>query len=256
MRRLLLTLLLLPVLMGQSYNIPFNPQAAPAGAAWYSVSDDFNRSSSTDLGANWTETLPGGACCEIASDTRLDNTTNTGEVVWDAEGATGISALQCVCVQRLGDVHGYCGPKLRVPNLSGTGNSYAVRWQTDFDNVVVRECVGASCNTLSGGTWSRDIDIDDYLCACVDGTQADTEFAVWDRGTSDPTGEDPTDWGTPDYCVCESGSCSLWSSCDATGSGEPGSGNYQDCGSGCYLGLYSGAAGVCEYDNFSGIWYE
>jgi len=246
---LALAVLLLPCLGGNTLVI--RRGAAPAAAWQTPVTDDFERSSeSLDASADWTEAVGDQS---VVNNNEASFGSASGLAVWDSEGAT-LNALQCVCAEYNSSASNFCGPMLRVPALDGTGNSYAARWQQKT-NVQVRECVGASCSDISGGTWSNAIDEDNWLCACVDGTQADTEFALWERA-SDPSAEDPTDWGTPDFCLCESGSCSLWASCDTTGSGEPGSGNYQDCGSGCYFGVYSGSAEICEFDNFSGRDYD
>ena len=102
-------------------------------------------------------------------------------------------------------------------------------------------------------TWSNDIDVANWLCAEVQGTQADTEIAMWEF-TSAPGDRDT--WGNPDACACDAATCSLYT-CGTSIDGEPSdTGSYQDCGSGCYFGIYSGSALTAQFDNFTGGWCD
>lgn len=240
---LLALLLCLPV-VGQ-VQISIRRAAAVGGCTWTEVSDDFNRADADALGADWTETSQD---TDIVSNEAVQ--TGTGlESTWDTEGAT-IAATQYVCVQRSSAAPSlFAGPKLRIPNLSCTGASYAARWDGAND-VHVRRCTCESCTTF--GTWAEALGDGNWLCAEVQGTGADTEFALWEF-TSAPGAR--STWRDPDACVCESGTCALYT-CGTSISGEPGAGNYQDCGSGCYFGFYSGSSNKAEFDNFTGGWCD
>ena len=240
--------LALTLTMGQ-YLIPFNPRAAVGGCTWTEVSDNFNRSSSDSLGANWTETV---GDTDIVNDTQLQQGGGGSmEVAWD-NGDTPYAARQYACAQRvMASATDFQGPKLRIPNLSGTSASYAVRWDGG-DDVHFRTCTGASCSTF--GDWNELLNLTNWLCAEVQGTSSSTEFAAWEE-TTQPGDRDT--WGDPDACVCDGGTCSFYTGCGTIIDAEPSdTGSYQDCGSGCYLGLYSGSSVNGVIDNFTGGWCE
>jgi len=242
MRKPLLLLLLLPVLLGQAYNVPFNPPAAAAGATQY-FSDDF---SGTE--AKWTD----GSGTWAINTGEYQSSVSSGSAIFTDEATDTVT--QFACVQNASSATTYAGVKLRINTLDDSGNSYAMRWNLGGTKQITwRKCVEASCDDI-GNDYLTTLDEDNWLCAEVEGTLANTIGRFWERA-SDPTGEDPDDWGDPDACWCNGGSCS---GCNCAGStdcdnAEPGAGNYSDCGSGdCYVGLYSGSNATVLFDNFSG----
>jgi len=249
MRRLILVLLLLPLLLGQSYNVPFNPPAAGGPdpcAGLFQASDDFNRADGPGLGANWNAASGNWAIDAGSTYAWLDGV--TGAAIW-ATATDSIS--QWACVQKTLEPNGYSGPKFRVSATDDSGNSYVVRWNQQTA-AVFRECVGTSCNDVNTSSAAVTITNGDWLCADVRYAGADTEAAVWDMGSSAPGAR--STWGDADACWCQSGTCAHPDCTTAAKvSGEPGAGNYADCGtpSSCYVGLYSGAALDSGYDNFS-----
>ncbi len=238
--------------MGQAYLMPSSPLGTVAQTL---VSDDFNRSSSDSMGDDWTETI---GDTDIINDSEAEHTVGAlSELIWDTNQA---SATQWVTFQRTGFASDFCGPKLMVPNLSGTENSYTVRWQSVAVTTVVRECVGTSCSDIY--SWANGIATDHYLGVEVRGTGQGTEFAVWDFGASAPGVR--SGWGDAGLCVCygddgagDDGTCALLVDCDTAliPDREPGTGNYADCAlDDCYVGIYSGSTNICQFDNFTAGW--
>ena len=243
MRKPLLLLLLLPLLLGQSYNVPFNPPAAaPSCTDTFSFSDDFNRAS---LGTtDWN--VASGTWAIISSDLVRSSSTSGAAIHKTATD----NRAQWACVQKDDNSGGYGGLKFRVGNTSDTGNSYAVRWNTST-HIVFRECVGSSCSDV-GTQWANTFVDGDYLCADIRYQDSATEAAVWDFATTPPGARGG--WGDADYCWCSGGTCAHPDCGTATKiSAEPGSGNYADCSteSSCYIGFYSGAGDDVGFDNMT-----
>ena len=246
MTRLAISVVLLCVPLLMAPNV-IQGTGAPAG--WTTISDNFNRADSTNLGSDWNEA---NGDWEIESN-QVDNNVSgaqSGSVIWVTDQ---VNARHYGCIVNVtgGNTHG--GIKLRVQETADTSDSYVVRWQsTNF--VQARHCNGTSCSTF-GGNQSHTIHSGDDLCAEVRYTGVDTEFLLWDSPT-DTTDRDS--WGDADYCWCDSATCAH-SDCNCAGSttcvdGEPGSGNYSDCGSGCYLGFYTGSGTTLAMDDFEAGW--
>lgn len=241
--KLLVLAVLLLTTMGQSYNMPFSPQPVAGGPT--TVSDDFDRADNDSLGSNWAETI--GDMDILSTNIRANL---AGEALWSADVA---SARQSATVQRGGyTTNDFCGLKMRAPNLSGTGNSYVIRWQNKNVETAIRECVGTSCSDIY--LWAHRVDLSDYISMEVIGTGSSTEFMVWDHGTSNPGAR--STWGDADLCICDGGAPCTSSDCGTATiiDDEPGTGNYGDCGSGCYVGVYHGNASQCDMDDWAGEW--
>jgi hypothetical protein len=207
-----------------------------------------------NIGKNWTESEGDQ---DIVNTSEADHITQ-GVTIWNANT---FGPTQCACEQLTQPGNHNAGPTLRVPDLTATDESYAVRWQGSGQTVVVRECdSGSACSTFGNATLV-DIAENDWLCACVEGKGQATEFAVWNRGTTDPSAQDPTDWGDADYCACyddgaDPGVCDLLDFC-ATATiedVEPADAlsftAYADCDT-CYMGMYTGSSTDVEVDNWS-----
>lgn len=171
MRKSLMLLLLLPLLLGQSYNVPFNPPAVVGGGT--AVSDDFNRG--TGLGADWIQTMntwtlissayvvPSGtlhrtmyynpaslsddqwACTEL----QLNMSTNTVGVVLRASSPTS----------------GFYVTSVRASD----GDVFAQEWDSGptFDDYSE---LCTSTGAVSAGS---------IVCFSVSGTGASTRFQAW-----------------------------------------------------------------------------
>jgi len=236
------------VALAQDYIIQFVPRAAPP-AGQTIVSDDFDRANNESLGSNWG-LENGGADYDIDTNQVKHQTGSSGTTIWINDTA---SATQWACVQRVDSAGSlFNGVKLRVQEDADTSDSYAARWDTSSNLLLVRTCNTASCSTI-GSTHSYTFAQDHWLCAYVTGTGSSTEFALWDFSTAPDT--DQTNWGTAEVCWCDGGTCSFGDCSGATIiNAEPGAGNYSDCASGCFVGLYNGGAQTQDFDNFVAGW--
>ena len=162
MYRALLIILMLPLLLGQQYNVPFNPRAAAAGGAH--IQDLFT----TDSGADWTE-------CGSWTITIDGSDSN----YMDSDGASGASfhstamttATSYGCMEVLDSSARYPGHMFRA-NSDGTNTSYALRNAANAA-VVWRYCDCDSCTTIESSAQTL-LD-SDYLAYIVSGTGDATE---------------------------------------------------------------------------------
>ena len=270
MRRLILALLLMPLLLGQAYNVPFNPPAAaPPASGWSTpVLEDFNRADEfLPASANWVMTDPAAPPDtnkpRIVSGILIDAATATAFVgVWVTDTFT---AYQCGCLEfREPTTQGYPSAVFRKADTTTASDDLYVLRTNNGASYVPRACNGPTCSDF-GTAWTQAITTGDYYCACVNGASTATEFAVWhfeSTATPTPEDEDPTDWGNPSHCWCPSGSCALddgtggeWGDCtgNITARDLPGGGySWADCsGDACYMGVYNGSAGGFGIDNIS-----
>ena len=240
MRRLILALLLMPLLLGQAYNVPFNPPAAapPSGAHIY---DDFE----TDSSADWTgygnwDGSPGSFAIDPGGNGLFDSTGHDGAAIHDTPMT---SATGYICVKM--NTNSNNGPKFRA-SATDADRSYIVR-VTSGGSIVFRHCAVATCTTIDTDTQS--FGLGDRLGLIYSGAGSSTTVAWY-----------YFDNATTDYCPgCDGSDCdtSGWAgTADATGTltcdavADCGTVANSELDTNLYVGLYNGDSAEALFDEF------
>jgi len=196
MRRLILVLLLMPLLLGQAYNVPFNPPAAGGGGQSYT--DDF----STDpLASRWAE-MSGSTFTYNSGPETLSASSANGDNAWYTSEMGTTDHCVCADILEAGAAGHGNGVVLRHPGVVGSVGTPAYYFRADLHNsnyfwiyeVVDNGTDSTATNTtyyVSVGTQSDGV----RICAYVYGTGATTYFKMWLYDT--PSGQVCS--GTCDY---------------------------------------------------------
>lgn len=195
-KQLLLGFVIFAALIGAGNRV-VNRGAAPAPV---SVSDDFNRSNSSSLGADWTEAngdmevfsntisnVSTSTWVHIAHNTSLNTVTQYGKITLISENLTVGAA-------------GHGGLVLRYTNASSpfylvSVNSYG----GTLDWSVVDDATHASSSTVQ--STSTSFASGDTLAVAVSGTGTSTVVRVWKNATGNAPDSGGTTWNSasPDH---------------------------------------------------------
>jgi len=240
---------------GQDYNVSFQRRAAAAGGDYFSDDFEDNLNDWTAIGGTWSV------------DNGEARTNDSGVMLWTVATTT---KTQWGCVMKA-DAEGgvFAGVYLRASEFTSSTNGYAARWNGEGD-YRARACDPyTSCSDIGDPTVASSSD-GKWHCAEVEGETDATILRFWYMAAVDPClgeGTEPDDWGDPDECWCDGGSCSgcdcgVDTVCyDSVGSGctDPGpvscldgTPDYANCGANCYIGLYNGSSQDARLDNFCG----
>jgi len=191
--------------------------------------DDFSIPGSPPVG--WTE-VRGSWEAHVDGDARLSGTTNGALMHHSAQALCSLDQWAGVRFARVGRENGVV---LREDPADPGAARYAVIYDNDAAAFSWLACSGTSVNCSeieSSSSGSVTIADQDLFAARVSGSGSATVVRIW----INPTGADPTGWGTPDW----------------TSSVDPGAGNAADSGLG--VGLYVGRGSQSErgrFDDFS-----
>jgi len=241
MRRLILVLLLMPLLLGQAYNVPFNPPAAAPNLGAH-IYDDFE----TDSSANWTgygdwDGTPGTFYIDNGNDGMFTSTAHAGSAIHDTPMTT---ATGYMCVQWNADE--FLGPKFRASS-NESDRSYIIRMTPD-DDIIFRHCLIDSCTTIDTENISG-FGLGDRVGFIYSGIGSSTQvvYYYFDNATTDYCpGCDGSDCDTSGWAATADSSGTL--TCDAVG--DCGTGTNPELDTNRYVGLYNGNTDAVAFDEF------
>lgn len=181
---LLITLLTALIVYAESTVVIMrHPAVAPSGQAF---SDDFNRSDSTDLGANWTEEISNFSI--VSNELRVAD----GGIRWNT--ATDDVDQYCSVEYRAFSNDGWFGCAFRFNatgdfyavwgmNEGGTGHAF-LQWSRVEDTGAPAQTNIQNCELTTGGAFSAG----NVFGAEIEGTGTDTVVRVWKNPGARPWG--------------------------------------------------------------------
>ena len=210
MRYLVALLVLLSVvLMGQGYNIPFNPPAVAGGGGPTATFDDDHNTDHSDwvgYGITCTENAGGSGdlspnCC-VSSAQGACNFTGTAQPTHEDQWM----------FMEYGSAVTFVGPMLRSKNGDMTSSEYAYASRADNGTtLVVRVCDGdagdGDCTTMGSGTSPAGgpyAGEGDGIIMGVANSGADTVICAWVIDVVGATDYcDSANWGNATYCISD-----------------------------------------------------
>ena len=258
----------MPLLLGQSYNVPFNPPAAgPAVTSIWESWTCANHSTVFDCDSNWDETNMHGNL-QISSNELVCEVPCAVGVT--REGLVNETALDNDDMWVCGNLHldEYDGLAFRLTDSDWNGGDggpgYIVR-VIGGDYLAVRYCADdpSSCSDVL--QWSTAVSgaSDGYMCVEITGSTDHTGGApmtitVWDFGLGVPD-TTRSSWdasATTVYCHCKTGTCDA--DCDVTDTTDHWASGSTSCSggvcpiyTGTYVGIYSGGVNTnTQWKNF------
>ena len=226
----------MPLLLGQAYNVPFNPPAAAPPAGGQDFSDDFNRASGL---TNWNDhsqpeittiAIDSSVQLKATSSSTYDNmvmtwTTETDTVdqycvvcMADAQASGGTG-----CILRASETNGYL---YNINSRKGTDT----RWEYNTSHYTYAGVIATSTSYMTDGNC---------MWVTITGTSTDTVVEVWFEAAP-PTDPDPSTW------VAEGGAANESWTADPPAQAE------RDSNVGIGISCNTGGSKGCQADNWYG----
>lgn len=219
----------LPALFGAAVITVRGPVGTPsAGAGLAAFEDNFDRTDSDSLGANWTE-ADGDA--DIYSNTMRLSEGSFGEnfAIYSGEACTTVSQYVLVTYHTEG---GYPQIPLRYTNSS------TAFYFIEFSNTTVdwyhKSQIGGTSTQINASTGTISISSGTEIGITITGTGTSTEVKIFIGPTPGYTPTDPSTWGAADITFTDNPASAV------------------DTGSYVGLGGVQGSADIVRYNNFYG----
>jgi hypothetical protein len=220
MRNLIVNLCVATIIllgMGQSYNIPFNPQGVAAWSCSATICDSFDVDDSL---SGWTAWNPTGTLGSSVVETNGTFESNTGGVVHIGNDTNLGNVNQWMCaVMTEAATFGHLGFAFRMNNTDGTGYVAYLR-SADPDDLKWAHFDGSA--TYTQITEGLDTDINrtegNWLCVTVEGISTATKVYGFEFDAEPADYQDKDTWeGLGSYVQTFNPAADCGGNCEDTG---------------------------------------